>query len=153
MHKREDAEELTQDVFVKIHSSMSSFDERSSWDTWIYRIAINCCLDHIKSKKRKKRFAFLSSLFSDDGSLDYDKPVFEHPGVQLEHKEALERLFGFIDLLPERQRTVLILTKIEHKSYEEIALSMDISPKAAESLFQRAKRNLAEKLGAGEGSQ
>jgi len=148
----EDAEEITQDVFVSVYQSHDKFRLESSIATWIYRITINKSLDHIKSKQRKKRFSFLTSLFSDDSNeLRFDPPEFNHPGVQLEDKEAIERIFRHINLLPDNQKTALILHKIEQMTQTEVAEIMGISPKATESLIQRAKTNLAHKLGVREG--
>ncbi|MBK9801179.1 MAG: RNA polymerase sigma factor [Bacteroidetes bacterium] len=60
----QDAEEITQDVFVTIHFSLHSFKAESKITTWIYRITINKSLDFIKARQRKKRFAFITSLFT-----------------------------------------------------------------------------------------
>ncbi len=59
----EDAQEITQDVFVAAYQSLAAFKEESSITTWLYRITINKSLDCIKAKKRKKRFGFMTSLF------------------------------------------------------------------------------------------
>lgn len=147
----EDAQEITQDVFVSIHKSLPKFRHDANLSTWIYRITINRCLDHVKSKKRKKRFGFLIALF--DNSENEDIAHFNHPGVQLEHKENLIKLFKHINELPENQKTALLLSKTEQKSQAEVAEIMGISPKAAESLIQRAKTNLAAKLKPNEGKQ
>jgi RNA polymerase sigma factor (sigma-70 family) len=143
----EDAQEITQDVFVSIHNSINSFKEQSKLSTWIYRIAINKSLDYIKAKKRKKRFGFLVSiLHPETNEIQYDIPNFDHPGVQLEHKEAIENIFSLINELPDNQKTALILSKIEHKKQSEIADIMGLSTKSIESLIQRAKQNLSLKL-------
>jgi RNA polymerase sigma factor (sigma-70 family) len=148
----EDAEEITQDVFVSVHQSFSSFKGESTLKTWIYRITINKSLDHIKSKQRKKRFAFLTSLFFDNSSdLKHDQPTFNHPGVQLEDKESIAAIFKHINDLPDNQKTALILHKIENKTQVEVAEIMQTSPKAIESLIQRAKTNLSKKLNTNEG--
>lgn len=148
----DDAAEITQDVFVIIHQSLEGFAARSALSTWVYRITINKCLDHLKAKKRRKRFAFLSSLFSDTtGELRQEVSHFEHPGVIMEQKEAVERIFRLMNELPDNQKTALILGKIEHKSQLEIAEIMNLSPKAVESLIQRAKNNLSKKLSDNEG--
>lgn len=150
----EDAEEITQDVFISVHQSLDSFNEQSKISTWIYRISINKSLDFIKAKKRKKRFAFLTSLFKNEGaSIKYDKAGFDHPGVLIEQKEGLEKIFFFINQLPENQKTALILNKIEHQSLAEIAEIMNIGEKAVESLVQRAKKNLLTKLNPNEGNE
>lgn len=150
----EDAQEITQDVFLTVHSKIDTFKNNSKQSTWIYRICINKCLDFLRAKKRKKRFSFLVSLFSESGSeISYDKANFNHPGIQLEQKEALIHLFSMINDLPENQKTALILAKIEHKPQAEIAEIMELSPKAVESLLQRAKNNLQKKISSGEGKR
>ena len=143
----EDAEEITQDVFVSVYQSIDQFKEQSSISTWIYRICINKSLDHIKAKKRKKRFGIFTSLFYEDSSdLRYDLPNVDHPGIQLEQKERLTYVFSCINQLPDKQKTALILSKIERKSQVEIAAIMNISPKAVESLVQRAKTGVLKKM-------
>jgi len=143
----EDAEEITQDVFMSVYQKLDSFREEAEYTTWIYRITINKSLDFIKAKKRKKRFAFITSLFYEDGqSIKHEYADFNHPGVALEQKEAMSSLFKLINELPENQRTALILMKIESKSQKEAASIMNLSEKAVESLLQRAKKNLGLKL-------
>ncbi len=139
----EDAQEIAQDVFVAVYNMIDSFRGESSISTWVYRITINKSLDYLKAKKRKKRFAYITSIFyNDNNELNFDTPNFNHPGVLLEDQEALEHLFALINQLSDNQRTVLILSKIEQKSQQEIAEIMSLSVKAVESLLQRAKANL-----------
>lgn len=149
----EDAQEITQDVFVIIYQSLDAFEEKSSLKTWIYRITINKSLDFIKARQRKKRFAFITSLFFDDSNDLKHNPTDEHnhPGVQLEDKEALAILFNHINQLPDNQKTALILHKIEQKSQVEVAEIMNLSPGAVESLIHRAKINLSKKITKSEG--
>jgi len=148
----EDAEEITQDVFLTVHQSLKLFQQNSEIQTWIYRIAINKSLDFIKAKNRKKRFAFITSLFHDDGNeLKNLGHNFNHPRILLEQKEALESLFQHINALPDNQKTALILSKLEQKSQKEVAEIMKLSTKAVESLLQRAKTNLAKKINPSEG--
>lgn len=148
----EDAEEITQDVFVSIHKSLDSFQYQSKHSTWIYRITINKSLDFIKAKKTKKRFAYITSLFhKDEVTLKHDKTNFNHPGIILEDKEALEKVFQLINELPDNQKTAIILSRIESKSQKEIAEIMQLTVKAVESLLQRAKNNLTKNLNDNEG--
>lgn len=149
----QDAEEITQDVFVSVHQSLSNFKAQAKISTWIYRITINKALDYTKASQRQKRFAFFTSLFHlNSNEVKHDKVEFNHPGVQLEHKEALHNLFKHINELPDKQKTVLILNKIEHQSLQEIAEIMNLSHKAVESLLQRARQNLSKKLKPSEGN-
>ena len=151
LQNAEDAEEVSQDVFVKVHQQMGRFEARSSWKTWIYRIAVNKCLDHLKAQKRQKRFGIHVSLFP----FGTNNPVlagnFRHPGVQLEDKEAMERLFLHINSLPDKQKTALILKSLEGLSQKEISEVMKMSEKAVESLLSRARSNLKKKLKGSEG--
>lgn len=136
----EDAEEITQDVFVKIYENQNSFRNQSAIKTWIYRIAINQSLDFLKAKKRKKR-SWLSKVLKIDGTA-FETAHFNHPGAELEQKEALEHIFKCLNQLPDSQKTVIILLKIDSLSQQQVADIMKISTKAVESLFQRAKKNL-----------
>ena len=147
LHNQQDAKETTQDVFVKIHAKLPSFQGDSSLKTWVYRIAVNHSLDCLKAKKRQKRFVFIRSIFGMEGEALYDSPQFHHPGVQLEDREALESLFQLINQLPESQWTALILKHLDDLPQKEIAGIMQLTVKAVESLLQRAKQNLEKKLG------
>ena len=142
----EDAEEITQDVFVSVYKNIGAFNAKASLKTWIYRIAINKSLDFIKAKKSDKRRFFLKSHKVDDENNNIQLPSFDHPGVILENKEALETLFKGINQLPDKQKTALILLKIEAKTQKETAQVMQLSEKAIESLYQRAKIKLAQIL-------
>lgn len=147
-----DAQEITQDVFVSIYQSLDTFQANSTLSTWIYRITIHKSLDFLKAKQRKKRFAFIISLFyPNSADLKHDAPENQHPGILLEDKESLERLLKHINQLPDNQKTALILHKIEQKTQAAVAEIMNLSPKAVESLIQRAKINLSKKLDNSEG--
>jgi len=150
----EDAEEITQDVFVAVHQSLNSFRNEAKPSTWIYRITINKSLDYLKAKKRKKRFGIIVSLFSGNETDEQIEPhSFHHPGVALEQQEAVERIFAIINQLPTNQRTALILSKIEQIKQQEIANILNISSKGVESLIQRAKITITKQLQQDEGNQ
>jgi RNA polymerase sigma factor (sigma-70 family) len=145
----QEAEEATQDVFVKIHQRLHSFEGKSSVKTWVYRITVNHCLDLLRQRKRR---AWISGWFGLKSDRDLEMPHFDHPGVQLEDREALEQLFSKINTLPENQRTALILRYLDDLPPPEIAEVMGLSLKAVESLLQRAKQLLKKKLSPGEGN-
>lgn len=149
VQNEEDAQEITQDVFVSVYHSLDSFNHNSKISTWIYRITIHKSLDFLRSKKRKKRFALLISLVFTTENKQKEIAEFNHPGVQLEQKESVAMIFKCINQLPENQKTALILSKIEGKSHKEIAEIMSLSSKAVESLVQRAKTKLLSKLNEG----
>ena len=141
-----EAEDIAQEVFIQVYRSIQSFKEESLLSTWIYRITVTKSLDHLRSKKRKKRFGFLSTLFGDDNLPVYEPEDFNHPGVLQEKKEDASILFKVIQQLPENQRTAFVLNKVEELSYREIAVILNTTESAVDSLLQRAKQNLRKKL-------
>ncbi|MGB0178002.1 MAG: RNA polymerase sigma factor, partial [Owenweeksia sp.] len=139
VQNHEEAEDLVQDTFVEVLRSIKGFEGKSSLKTWLYRLTITKCLDHLRAQKRHKRgglFSFLS--FRNDQSWMH-RPDFNHPGVLLENKERAAILFKAISRLPENQKVAFTLSKIDDKSYQEIAEIMQCSAGAVESLLHRAK--------------
>jgi RNA polymerase sigma-70 factor (ECF subfamily) len=138
----EEAEEITQDVFVSVFNNLNTFNHKSNIKTWLYRITVNKSLDYLKAKRSKKRWSIFSPLQTNEEKDQHHFANFNHPGVEMEQKEATEHIFNCLNKLPDRQKTVLILLKIEQTSQAEASEILNISPKAIESLFQRAKKNL-----------
>jgi len=139
----EQAEDIAQEVFVTVYKSMLSFNEKSALSTWIYRITVNKCIDHLRSKNyKKRRFTFSTGSDKNDSQI----PDFIHPGVLAENREKATHLFKAIKTLPENQQTAFILFHVEELSQREIGEVMQISIKAVESLLQRAKVNLRKYL-------
>ena len=142
----EDAEDITQEVFVQVYQSISSFKGDSKFSTWLYRIAVTKSLDHERRKKRKKRFAFVRSLFGEENEIVVHPPDFHHPGVSMDKKEDAATLFEAINNLPENQRIAFTLHKVEGLSYQEVSEVMKTTVSSVESLMHRAKNNLQKKL-------
>jgi RNA polymerase sigma factor (sigma-70 family) len=146
VQNEEDADDITQDVFVQVFRSVSSFKGDSKLSTWIYRITVSRALDHERKKKRKKRFAFIQGFFGTHEEERLHPLNFEHPGVLLENKERSAELFRAMQNIPEKQRVAFTLHKLEGQSYQEIAGIMDTSLYAVESLMARARTNLKKEL-------
>ena len=142
----DDADDITQEVFIQAYQSISSFKGESKISTWLYRITVSKSLDHEKRKKRKKRFGFVQSLFGSREEEQLHPTEFDHPGVQLEKKERAGELFGALKQIPDKQRIAFTLHKLEGQSYQEIAEIMNISLYVVESLMSRAKTNLRKVL-------
>lgn len=138
----EDAEDVAQEVFVQVYESIGQFKGDSKFSTWLYRIAITKSLDHLRKKKRKKRFAFIQSIFGNNEEEVRHQPDFHHPGISLENKEKAAILFRAIDKLPDNQKTAFTLHKLEGLSYQEVSEIMDSTVSSVESLMHRAKANL-----------
>lgn len=146
LQNMEDAEDVTQDVFIKVFENIVNFKQQSKLSTWIYRISITQATDFIRHKKRKKRMGFLTSLFGTNNELLHDPPNFIHPGVLAENREQSAILFNAINQLPEKQKTAFMLQKIQDMSQQQIAEIMDMNEGAVESLLSRAKANLKKLL-------
>ncbi len=144
---RETAEDLTQDVFIEVFRSVKHFRKDAKLSTWIYRIATSKSIDYIRSRKSKKRFAFLTSI-NDDEKIRNSLPAPGNlnPEKKLTDKETKEILFKTINSLPENQRIAFTLSKYDELSYKEIAEIMETTLASVESLIHRAKKNLEKKL-------
>jgi RNA polymerase sigma-70 factor (ECF subfamily) len=148
VQNKEDAEEVTQDVFTEVFLSVIHFKSNSRLSTWIYRIAVTKSLDFLRQKNRKKRYAVFLDVFVKEGNASFYEPLnFNHPGVQMQNKEQASILFAAIDKLPEKQKTAFVLNKVEGLSYSQIADIMSVSLSSVESLLFRAKQNLQKLLG------
>ncbi|WP_411031957.1 RNA polymerase sigma factor [Spongiimicrobium sp. 3-5] len=145
---KEDAEDIAQEVFVEVFNSVSKFKGNSKLSTWIYRIAVNKSLEFIRKRNTKKRFGFMQSILGTGLAIDRSSyfTEFNHPGVQLEQKEKNEILFNAINKLPENQRIVFTLHKVDGLSYKEVAEIVNLSVSAVESLMFRAKKKLQQLL-------
>lgn len=141
----EDAEEITQDVFIQINNSLDKFQKKSSLKTWIYQITINKCLDYIKHKNSQKRFFIFGKKSQNEFEIS-NASNFEHPGILLENKEKAKVLFDIINELGENQKTAFLLSKVDGLSNTEIAEIMNLSISSVESLVFRAKTTLKEKI-------
>lgn len=142
----EDAEDVTQEVFIKVFESIGQFKGESAFTTWLYRIAVTSALEFLRKKSRKKRSGLITRLFGDGNTPLADPPDFVHPGVKLDQRENARMLFAAMNTLPENQRIAFTLHKVEGLSYQEVASVMAISVSAVESLLHRSKQNLKKTL-------
>jgi len=143
-----DAEDIAQEVFIQVFHSVKDFKGDSKISTWLYRITVSKSLDHLRAKKRKKRFGFMQNLFGSESNEPLvEQASFVHPGVQLENKEKAAILFKALEKLPGNQKTAFILHKTEGLSYQEVAEVLNVSVPSVESLMVRAKSNLQKYLG------
>lgn len=146
LQNAEDAEDVAQEVFVQVYESIQTFKAEAKFSTWLYRITVTKSLDHLRRKKRKKRFAYIQSLFGSDDKTPVEAPDFHHPGVTLDNKERASVLFKAINQLPENQKIAFTLNKLEGLSYHEVSEVMKTSVSSVESLMHRAKNNLKKSL-------
>ncbi|MCY3774230.1 MAG: RNA polymerase sigma factor [Gemmatimonadetes bacterium] len=143
MGNPQEAEDITQDVFVRAMQAYDRFRGDADPGTWLYRIAVNQCLN---VRRRKRRLQWLALDFWNEGA--DETAMLRDRSVEEDLQQAdRERIVGqAIDALPERQRTALILSHFERMSYKAIAEAMDCTPSAVESLLHRAKTSLGRRL-------
>lgn len=143
----EEAEDVSQEVFMEVYQSVGKFRGDSKISTWLYRIATTKALEQIRKRKTAKRFAFFTSLFGESNEILHESVDFIHPGIVLEQRENSKFLFKAINQLPENQKVAYTLCNIEGLSYQEITEVMEITLSSVESLLFRAKTNLRKSLG------
>ena len=138
---REDAEEVTQDVFISIHKNLRSFRFRSSFKTWIYRIATNKAINSYRkrSKERGKKIPFDDEIAAEE---------IGTPGVSSLDEEHRKKLVSvMLESLPLEQRACVILKDIEGLKYEEIARALNININTVRSRLKRAREKLISRYG------
>lgn len=144
---REAAEDITQEVFVRVYKSASCYRPKAKFQTWVFTIARNLSLNELR--RSKKACVSLEETFSsEDGEVKRQVEDLngEDPDMELIRKEKAAAVKAAIHDLPENQRTAVILRRYEDFSYEEIARAMNVSVQAVKSLLSRAKENLKNKL-------
>ncbi|MBL7137824.1 MAG: RNA polymerase sigma factor [Bacteroidales bacterium] len=139
VHDLEDARDLAQEVFIEIMKSAVSFRGKAKLSSWIYRIAVNKSLNHLKRSRRRDAYTLFS--FQDQGG-----SVKEGGDVAMEEKELKQALHKAINRLPVNQKIAFTLHKYDELPYKEIAGVMNVSLSSVESLIHRAKLNLQKRL-------
>jgi RNA polymerase sigma-70 factor (ECF subfamily) len=150
VHDRDEAQDLTQEVFIRAWQSLEKFRGDSSFSTWLHRIAVNACLNDARKKRGSPVLDRIASFFSNDAKAEIEAlPLPENPEEIMIRKEHVLWLQKALDTLPENQRIAIILSKYEDLPQKEIAVIMNLTEGAVEALLQRAKKNLREKLSTG----
>jgi len=137
LRNKEEAEEVAQDVFLKVYLSSGSYQPKSKFSTWLFRIVVNSCLNKLRDKKK------FSSLQLEE---NFPAPANDQPDKSYEQEELKRMVRSAIDSLPENQRTVILLNQYEELSYQDMARILDCSVSAIESRLFRAKESLKNKL-------
>lgn len=148
LQNREDAEDVAQDVFVEVYRSVENFRADAKLSTWLYRIAVNRSLNHIRDNKKHRWFSSFDSDVKAENKklLQLESSKADQPEFELENQQRAIILHEAINSLPENQKVAFSLSKYEELSYQEIAEVMELSISSVESLLFRAKKNLQKKL-------
>ncbi len=139
---RESAEDCGQETMIRIWRSLDSYRGDCALESWVYRIAANCCMDYLRKKKRDKSVSM--EPMQEQG---FD-PADPSPGTeeQVVAADEQKRLREAITMLPEDQREALIMTQLEKVPYEEAARLLGVSEGTIKSRVNRAKARLKEIL-------
>ena len=144
-----DAEDLSQDVFLRVHRARASYQPSARFSTWIYRITVNTSLNHIRARKARRAVSGELRLHGDEGGPGAPEPADPNepdPAGAAEKDELARVLREIVDQLPERQRIAILLNKYEGLGYEAVAESMELSVPAVKSLLTRARVTIRERL-------
>ncbi len=143
------AEELAQDVFLRLYRTRNRYVPAARFTTWLYRMVTNACV----SETRRADFRVRPQLVHPVGDGEDERAEVEIPTASTEDlaadAEALARAKDVIVALPATQRAALLLARVEGFSYEEVAESLECSVAAVKSLIHRATLTLRDKLGEG----
>ena len=137
------AEDLTQEVFIKVYSHAQDYEPRAKFATYIYRIARNSWIDHLRRNKRRRRDISLDAEIDDEFSLYDSVTIREDSPVEVARKhEFIEHLIAAIDSLPEEQKSCFVLSEIRNMSYAEIAETLRIPVGTVKSRMHNAMKKL-----------
>ncbi len=138
---REDAEDVSQEVFIEVYHAIKKFRGDAKLNSWIYRIAVTKSLDEIKKQNRKKRITSLGKTLNMEEVVHWLSGG-ERPDKKLQEDEDYTLLLDTLNKLPDNQRIALTLSKIEGYTQPEIAEIMQTTSTGVDSLIYRAKINL-----------
>src|SRR5687768_256515 len=140
--RHEEAEDLTQDIFLKIFKALATFDRRANFQTWIVSISRNLCIDHYRSV-RKERMTIAREVDTNDlqpASTD------RTPYAAAEHQDLRVMLRQALQTLPETLRTAVVLRDLQELSYQEIADRLQLPEGTVKSRINRGRLELARQL-------
>ncbi|HHV97234.1 MAG TPA: sigma-70 family RNA polymerase sigma factor [Clostridiaceae bacterium] len=143
LNNYEDANDVAQEVFIRVYKSIKNFKGESSFSTWLYRITTNVCLDELRKRKNKNVVSIDEDIPFDDGEVTRqivdDGPT---PDIIAEKKEVREIVNEAIGQLSEEHKTVIILRELQGLSYEEISKIINCPRGTVKSRINRARSAL-----------
>ena len=139
------AEDVVQDIFISALRGIGSLDRPGGFKPWLYRIAHNACVDHIRRRMKAEEVSFDSDAIHPADEIRLFRQPSSH--AALTQKETFSNLRQALGGLPEAQTEILVLRELEGLTYDEIAERMSISRSAVESLLFRARRALRTEFG------
>jgi RNA polymerase sigma-70 factor (ECF subfamily) len=146
IRRREQAEDLAQEVFLRVYRARKTYVPGAKFSTWLFTIANNVASNALRSRSRRREVNIAAQPNTDTGAQPLDQMALASSGLmptrQLDKTEMAEIVRLAMESLNERQRMALLLSKFEGMSYVDIAQSMGMSIQAIKSLLSRARGNL-----------
>jgi len=140
--KHDEAEDLTQDIFLKIFKALGTFDRRANFQTWIISISRNLCIDHYRSVRKERETI--------DREIDANEltPASHDPGpvAALEQQDRISLLRQALSALPDTLRTAVLMRDIQELSYQEIADRLRLPEGTVKSRINRGRTELARQI-------
>jgi RNA polymerase sigma-70 factor, ECF subfamily len=142
LRRREDVEDVVQQVFLKVFVSLKRFDQRAAFSTWLYKISVNECWDYLR-KKKVRPLVYEADLSEEqvsrlDGVVSADRP----PASPMDRAEARDLLERMMEKLPEQDRALLVLKEVEGFSVQELAEILDLNVNTVKVRLFRARARL-----------
>jgi RNA polymerase sigma-70 factor (ECF subfamily) len=140
--RHDEAEDLTQDIFLKVFKSLATFDRRANFQTWLISVSRNLCIDHYRSVRRERE-AIDRSVAANDLA-----PVSDTPGplAVIEQQDRVALLREAMRALPKSLRTAVMLRDIRELSYQDIADQLDLPEGTVKSRINRGRNELARQI-------
>lgn len=143
----DEAQDLAQEVFLKIYRQIKNFREESKLSTWIYRISVNTCLDWKKKKERIKSINFSSMVNEENKDQNIDiRDESMLPDEIILNDENQKQVHDFIYELSDKYKSVLIMYHFNEMSYKDISIALNIPERTVETRLYRARRMLKDKI-------
>ena len=140
--KHDEAEDLTQDIFLKIFKSLDTFDRRANFQTWLISVSRNLCIDHYRSIRKERQ-----TIAREVDTADLQPPSRERtPYALAEHQDLRAQLKQALEALPETLRTAVVLRDLQELSYQEIADRLALPEGTVKSRINRGRLELARQL-------
>jgi RNA polymerase sigma-70 factor (ECF subfamily) len=140
--KHDEAEDLTQDIFLKIFKALNTFDRRANFQTWIISISRNLCIDHYRSVRKERQ-----TIAREVDTTDLQPASRERtPYALAEHRDLRAQLKQALETLPATLRTAVVLRDLQELSYQEIADQLQLPEGTVKSRINRGRLELARQL-------
>ncbi|MCA9651862.1 MAG: sigma-70 family RNA polymerase sigma factor [Myxococcales bacterium] len=148
LRNQEDALDVLQEAFIKVHRYLPNFEGQSSFYTWLYRIVANLCIDHLRRSGRKRDVEFDDRLRHDEGEPADLSPIaaLGDPSKAVKNKEILAAVQESLGQLSDKHRAVIVMRELQGLSYADMAKAMNCSKGTIMSRLFHARRNMQKLL-------